>query len=288
MRKSYLFSIFIFLNFSASIAYSNVDILYIGDSHSHTDSLLNSRHGERFPHRFIEGVRSQNQTVAYYASCGSRPSSWTRGPSNMCGNTILEPNADDVVQNNSRLTRLPSFSDLVETHSPSSVVINLGDNMFSYSTANGYRNAQAPTESTSPSRSSVIEEIKNMIKNVPEGSKCLWVGPAYHPPGRAYNTNSNGQPAYFYSKSNAEVDRMYALITEALENSNCRLVDSRNLINSTQGNDGLHFVGSESQTLGTQVARIVTNQNPLRINPIRTSIRPTARPPNTINSHTLQ
>lgn len=238
-----MFTVFLALILNSAFA---SDVLYIGDSHSVITSV--NPESERLGHRLINYYRENGQSVAYYASCGSRPRHWVlSGPSNMCGNTIYS-SSEGFNNTPSALSRLPNLSNLVTQNNPKTVVVNLGDNMFQFNRVNGLNVAKAPRDdgSTAPTRSQVVKEIKDLIALIPTGRECIWVGPTYHSP----STSS-------YSKSNAEVDLMYSIISEALGDK-CQLIDSRPVFNSTRPNDGLHLVDSESRTWGDAIVNKIS------------------------------
>ena len=157
---------------------------------------------------------------------------------------------------------VPGFSSLLQSSNPRRVVINLGDNMFRVRTSGGITRLTAPTDTTTPSRQAVIQEIQTMLNQIPAGKECFWVGPTYHTQGSTY------------AKANAEVDLMYAILTEAM-NGKCSLIDNRNLFTQTAPNDGLHLINSESRDWGLRIAGQIQRAS---VRPAASTIRPEARP----------
>lgn len=187
----------------------------------------------------LDQFENAGQSVGYYAACGSRPSSWIGATArSSCGVTSYTTGSN--LSASVRGT-VPGFSSLLQSSNPQRVIINLGDNMFRVRTSGGVTRLTAPTDTTSPSRQAVIQEIQTMLNQIPAGKECFWVGPTYHTQGSTY------------AKSNTEVDLMYAILVEAMSGK-CSLIDNRSLFTQTAPNDGLHLINSESRDWGLRIA----------------------------------
>ena len=207
------------------------DVLYIGDSHSYLTSKNGSRMGNKIANRVKECGSS---SFHYRGVCGSRPANWMPGktPSSRCGVSSMGPDSFST-QNRGQTENLSTLS---EKTGAKVVMINLGDNMFSWKSSGGRYNAYIR------SSDSVQNEVSGLLKVLKEDQKCVWIGPAYHSPGKSY------------SKSNAVVDEMYEALDTAIGNR-CKVIDSRPYFSNSLPNDGLHFTSGESSRWGSEIAK---------------------------------
>lgn len=207
------------------------NIVYIGDSHSY----LFSADGQRMGNHIMNSLKTCGAGSVYYgAACGSRPRHWysSAGPKSSCGITSYHSSGHFKM---STKGSLPNLETLINDNSADLVIINLGDNMFGWSSVSGLRQASAPTSG------SIRDEVQSLLQNIPKQTQCIWIGPAYHSRGGSYY------------KPNSEVDKLYSGITGAI-NGRCQIVDSRGYFSQSAPNDGLHFTSSESQHWGERLA----------------------------------
>lgn len=233
--------------------FENKSILYIGDSHSVVPTQVTNDSSRRLGHVVSDSLKAcQGAQVAYFAACGSRPSSWSgdEKPRSSCGITENSSNGfnyrySTVTGENGRRVpvthRTDNLETLVNRHEPKEAIINLGDNMFSWKRENG------KSVATLGNAEAKAREVTAMLDKLPEGANCTWVGPTYHSTGSIYR------------KPNAIVDEFYTMLSGALR-GRCHLIDSRPIFSSTQPNDGLHLVKSESRRWGQEILRGLGNR----------------------------
>jgi hypothetical protein len=228
-----------------NLEYENSRVLYIGDSHSVIPKENPTSGSERLGNVVGDAIEAcSGATLSYYAVCGSRPRSWTGDsqPSTRCG--ITEKNGDDFSYKYSRTesTRTDNLQTIIKNTPPKHVLINLGDNMFSYKKVGGKSVASVG------SRSSLTAEIEKMLNGLPHDATCSWVGPTYHKEGT------------LYKKTNAVVDEFYEVLSSAI-GSRCELIDSRPFFSETSPNDGLHLIRSESRIWGQSILSEIRRQS---------------------------
>lgn len=209
--------------------FENKEVLYIGDSHSYLYSKDGSRMGNQV-YKQLEACGADG--VEYHGVCGSRPSSWMPGktPASKCGVSKITDSGFSTA--NSGKTK--NIEQLQGQKDPDVVIINLGDNMFSWKIKNGKRYSQINS-------ANVIREVAALVANIDKSKECIWIGPVYHTPSKSL------------AKSNAHVDQMYAAIKQGLK-GRCDLVDSRDTFSKTSPNDGLHLTNKESKIWGDALA----------------------------------
>lgn len=216
-------------NTCESQRYSEKQVLYIGDSHSY----LRSADGNRMGNQVVTQLRQCGAAgVQYHGVCGSRPSSWMPGrtPSSTCGVSTITNSGFSTASNG----RTRNIEQLQQDQNPGVVIINLGDNMFGWSSGR-----------SSINQDRVVSEVSALVGAIDEGRDCIWIGPTYHSPGSSY------------TKTNAHVDQMYTAIQRGL-NGRCELVDSRPVFSSTRPNDGLHLTESESTQWGNSIGTMLS------------------------------
>lgn len=233
--------------------YKNKSILYIGDSHSVIPTQSGMGGERRLGHVVGDSLNAcEGARVAYYAACGSRPSSWSGSerPRSSCGITENSPDGfnyrySTVVGEDGRRVpvthRTDNLDTIVEQHGPEEAIINLGDNMFSWNREGGKSVASLGNAEAK------AREVEAMLNKLPSGANCTWVGPTYHSTGSLYR------------KPNAVVDEFYTMLSGALR-GRCRLIDSRPIFSTTEPNDGLHLVRSESRRWGQEIVRGLGNR----------------------------
>ncbi len=211
--------------------FSGKDVLYIGDSHSYLTSQKGSRMGNKIAQR-VEQCGAA--TFHYRGVCGSRPSNWMPGkvPRSTCGVSSMGPGQFQT-QSKGQSENLAQLS---EKTGAQVVMINLGDNMFNWRSGGSRKEAYISSEKR------VEDEVKGLLKVLEDQQQCVWIGPAYHSPGKSY------------AKSDAAVDQMYSALQKAI-GSRCRIIDSRKYFSSSTPNDGLHFISSESERWGDAIAK---------------------------------
>lgn len=235
--------------------FENKSILYIGDSHSVIPTQVAGENDRRLGH-VVTGalIACAGAQVAYSAVCGSRPRSWTSSDRarSTCGitesssagfnyrySTVIGEGGNRVPVTH----RADNLETLVEKNSPQEAIINLGDNMFSWSREDGKSVASLPDPESS------AQEISRMLDRLPANANCTWVGPTYH---------SSGSGS-LYQKPNRVVDQFYTMLESTLR-GRCSLIDSRPIFESTRPNDGLHLVRSESRRWGQEILRGLGNR----------------------------
>jgi hypothetical protein len=191
--------------FNATQPPDHADILLIGDSHAvghfgkHFDALLRQFHDTK---------------VATYAICGSSPGDWMSGMTTPCGYAIKGTRGEEV---RGLEAVVPNYLDLVTTHAPRVVIVELGANMLGGS--------REWIETTSKALAQTITRA---------GSACFWIGP---PQDRTH--------------SKVELATLYEQIGTAVS-SDCVLIDSRDSTFFPEtGGDGVHF-----DSLGEEGIRI--------------------------------
>lgn len=204
------------------------NILYVGDSHSYIAARSAAPAARRLGHVLLEGWAKAGHAVDYYAACGQRPATWKTGGNTPCGYTRVQGKEFEAAKS----AAFPRFSRIFDPRSHERVVINLGDNMFSWS-----RDGEHLVSSFDEARFKA--EMRSFLAELPSATpeSCVWVGPTYHVAGKPYK------------KTNAAVDALYMALKKAVEGK-CRLVDSRALVVPTAPNDGLHHVASDSAAWG--------------------------------------
>jgi hypothetical protein len=211
--------------------YKDKKVLYIGDSHS----VLYSKTGTTMGNKISDKLKKCGASEVHYRGvCGSRPKSWMPGktPKTTCGLSSMGPSTYKTTKKG----ETKNLSDLQKEVKPEVIVINLGDNMFTWKKVNG------KNEGTIPSSTKVISEVQALLKTIPSQVNCVWIGPVYHSKGRHYH------------KPNKAVDKLYDAIIKGV-GSRCQLVDSRGVFSSTKANDGLHLLPSESKVWGENIAK---------------------------------
>jgi hypothetical protein len=209
-------------------SFQNSSTVYIGDSHS---AVFGQSSLARSLSQSAESCPGAEFNL--YAACGSSPRSWlSEGTvSSSCG-TLHRGNLT-----NRTGQALPNLATISQQNQPDQVIINLGDNMFSWRRNNGKLTASLNSNRTAT-------EVQRLINALPERSQCYWVGPTYHSVGSVY------------SKPNEVVDQFYSVLGQAI-GDRCRIVDSRPFFTTTRPNDGLHLVPSESQSWGEQIVSTI-------------------------------
>lgn len=203
-------------------------ILYVGDSHSYLAARRAAPGSQRLGHVLLDGWAKAGHTVDYYAACGQRPSTWKSGGNTPCGYTRASGGEFEAKKS----AAFPRFARIHDPAAHRRVVINLGDNMFSWS-----REGEHLVSSFDEAR--FAAEMRSFFTELPAASPetCVWVGPTYHVAGKPYH------------KKNEHVDALYRALKKAVEGK-CRLVDSRSFLGPTPPNDGLHHVTADSAAWG--------------------------------------
>jgi hypothetical protein len=207
------------------------ELLYIGDSHSHIREEKPVPAKLRFGNVFYDVMKSRGYDVAYYAACGSAPSHWIKGSITECGYTaIADGSFLSVVK-----SPFPSVSSLYS--SQNKVVINLGDNMFTWKIFSGKKVAGFNHENFTTSVNGFLALLHGI-----NSDNCWWIGPTYHIEGMNY------------LKADDVVDEFYKNL-ESILADRCSVIDSRPIVVPTVPNDGLHHVNSDSQAWATGVLK---------------------------------
>ncbi|MBT5021996.1 hypothetical protein HOK51_10060 [Candidatus Woesearchaeota archaeon] len=191
---------------SASSDLSNT-ILHIGDSHTvgwygkAMDLLL----------------RSGSNTVRTYAISGSRAGHWVKGHVHY---SISKPDMQNKLLGYSRYsdeqgTNVPlktktSLKMILETYSPTIIIISLGSNHLSQGKAKQLEKIKT--------------ECGDLAKIASESAKCIWVGP---PKTTRINFKDH-------------LDTVAESVKQAVT-PYCTFVDSRDLANITKLSDGIHY-----------------------------------------------
>ncbi|MEO5668821.1 MAG: hypothetical protein ABIR96_12235 [Bdellovibrionota bacterium] len=193
-------SLFLFLALNSGFAHAAPsEVLVIGDSQSYGS----------FGSRLLKALRDEHKTTtSYYARPGSGAQWWLDGSQAPAPwGSWNAPQGEDELRVPQGLPT-PLIGDLIATHQPHLVVVQLGGNMVPLS-----------DETIRKSAAEVITTIKLA------GSGCLWIGP---PPGDA-------RPEPRYSD-------FYKVLKESAESNGCTFVDSRPLIKPVpHGGDGRHL-----------------------------------------------
>lgn len=215
-------------------------ILYIGDSHSRMTDKERAKQSRRFGTSFVLDLESSGHNVDYYAICGATPQTWATGKSDdECAHITTHRKNDGTFDN--KPIGFGPFRSLNNASMASTVVINLGDNLFDWQ---GQKNG--PKTAASVTKSKILDQVQQLLNSLNANQKCIWISPCYHAPGAGY------------SKSKELVDRMYDALKEAI-NGRCSIVDSRPIFSATISNDGLHFTDNESALWGARVAAEVND-----------------------------
>ncbi len=189
-------------------------VLLIGDSHAY------GRYGTVLDSYF----RERSEKVSSFASCGSSPSTWTKGSSKFaetnCG-FWSKKSADKETRVKSH--RLPSFQEELKSTQPEVVVISMGTNILS-------------------SPQNIDRELKiteDMLKSIQaQKSQCVWVGP----------------PDLLKNPFKANLELGIKKLKELTAKYNCSFVDSRKVTKYPSGkNDGIHYGQQDSARWGQYV-----------------------------------
>jgi hypothetical protein len=195
------------------------NILYIGDSHSVNNNLRNT---------LVSELSKNGDAVSYYASCGSNAAHWSEGNyKSNCGNY--------------NSSRTPVFNQLLTDKKPATVIINLGDNLFSWKGKNP-RRAEGISQQAK-------NDMKKLVKNISSSTSCYWVGPTWRSLGSSY------------FKSDEMVNKMYAALKENV-GSKCTIVDCRSAVPRTSKGDGLHHHSKEASNAWAQCIAEKTKSSP--------------------------
>lgn len=218
------------------------NVLYIGDSHSYMSSDNFSTESGRLPNAIAGVFWERGHSIDMVAACGASTRSWAIGGSTSCGFSEFNSQHPQWLPTHGASTRgsFPPASELFQRERYSQVVINLGDNDFSWS--NGRASFDPNAFETN---------VQNLVSSFEglEPCDCSFVGPTYHIPGSTYQ------------KSRQVVDQMYNVLRVALE-GRCRVVDSREMVVPRSPNDGLHLVNNESRQWGIRLANDLHFMNP--------------------------
>lgn len=202
-----------------------LEVLYIGDSHSHVSTQAPELTSRRFGHIFVQSLSDRGHEISYFAACGSSPQSWVHGDSTTCGYTSW---LKDVFRSSVQAS-FPGISSLYDRHLPEKIMINLGDNMFDWKSVGTKRQAFISSRTV---QNNVLPFLSKLPNLTPEN--CLWIGPTYHIEGR------------LYKKSDSVVDELYSQLQASLADK-CRLIDSRPMVLTVEPTDGLHHTNADSQ-----------------------------------------
>lgn len=200
---------------SANAAEKDFDsVLLVGDSHAY------GRYGTVLDSYF----RERSAKVSSFASCGSSPSTWTKGSSKFaetnCG-FWSKKSADKETRVKSH--RLPSFQEELKSTQPDVVVISMGTNILS-------------------SPANIDRELKiteGMLKSIQgEKAQCVWVGP----------------PDLSKNPFKANLELGIKKIKELTAKYNCSFIDSSKVTKYPSGkNDGIHYGPQDSARWGQDV-----------------------------------
>ncbi len=216
--------------YSCKENFNNKNVLYIGDSHSY----LFSKNGDRMGNKVADKVNSCGASDFHYRSfCGARPKNWMPGntPKTTCGHSLLSGSEFKTANSGKGV----SLDILINNIGPDHIIINLGDNMFSWKSSGNKRKAYIS------SSTAVLNEVKGLLKQLSSKHTCTWIGPIYHSPGKSY------------IKPNSEVDKLYSLLIKGID-GRCTLIDGRSYFTKTSPNDGLHLINKESKIWGEKIA----------------------------------
>jgi len=200
--------------------------LYVGDSHSYLATMSPGPGARRLGHLLIEGLKARGDSVSYYAACGSDPQSWATGGNTPCGYSTYVDGSFTSAPNGD----FPSIATLYSPTKFSALIVNLGDNMFSWKKVNFKLEASYADDSFQL-------RMRNFFAKLGTPVNCTWIGPTYHVEGEAYR------------KPNAAVDELYKALGAFLAGK-CKLIDSRPLVVTSTPNDGLHHVAADSAKWG--------------------------------------
>ncbi len=227
-------------------------VLYIGASHSYTPSLNPRPRNRRLGNVLIDHYRSEGKEIAFYSACGASSRAWMLGGRTTCGYTEHSPNGS-VVQ--SRYS-FRSFPELVQLWAPQEVVFLMGDNDYSWQSAMVNFDFYSEEElhsyyrriATGVNHSRIVENLQDLIAEFIGFANCTWIGPSYHIAGS------------IYYKPNSVVDAYYAALVDAI-GIDCRIIDSRGLIEPMVPGDGLHLTKQESRQWGEAIrGEFISNQ----------------------------
>lgn len=214
----------------ASVRSAETGILVLSDSHG---VFVNGT--TRFGDVLTVGLSTLGPPVYYHAACGfgvrhylSRNESGRR---TSCGYSKKTPSEMRTVIK----ATVPNFQQLFNPREHSLVIIHLGDNLL------GWRNQDGLRYATS---GGITPKVQAMMAAIPDGTKCIWIGPTYHIRGT------------YYLKRDSVVDSFYNELNAAVGNK-CKVVDSRPLVVTRTPNDGLHHINSDSKAWGTKALQKV-------------------------------
>ncbi len=252
-----------FLSTANCLAESRV--LYIGDSHSVGEI---GREFERELHA-LPDVKT-----GFYASCGSRPSSWLSGNGGGCGYRARDitglafgrpgklPVTTTVGEEgkivSKRTDPIPLLSDLLRQTKPDLVIVELGGNLVrAFNETKGVNDDGKACQSD---RASVEKSIRTMVAQIKQkGARCAWIAP---PHSRA-----------FVQRCFREV---YTMLESLTGETGCTFVDTRpfqhypdlkipgHLSRKTDG-DGLHY---DSLPGGAVLARDIARKAFAQLRPV--------------------
>lgn len=218
-----------------SLAFS-ADILYIGDSHS----VFQENNGSRMGSILVQGL-SKNHNLVFIAACGSSPSTWVLGGETRCGYSEW---SSAGVNRFLPQAPVPKFSDLLAQNKASTIIIEQGDNLFEWKKgADGVLESQWPSSTAEKSILRLLSEKDNLAPN----ALCIWIGPTLGGKGPTYR------------KTSAALDALYISL-EKVVSSHCTIIDSRSMISSYIGGDGLHLNNLRSQEWANALVQAIEKQ----------------------------
>jgi hypothetical protein len=168
-------------------ALAGMVILVIGDSHMM--SLMTNLHDQ------LEGAGA---VVHSYAMCGATAGDWVSRSVASCGTGEHHDKSPPMLDSKTRPTW--NLTDLIAQHHPNLIVVELGDTMA------GYGSAQ-------PERGWISEQLGMMTGKIRASNlPCIWVGPIW---------GSDGPP---YNKTVVRVKEMSQILSQSV--SPCTYIDS--------------------------------------------------------------
>lgn len=227
--KEFLILVLIVLSTSAI----GDEIFYLGDSHSYLTAENPADSHKRLGNILLEDFKNKNHNITYFSACGSSPAGWVNGNKTTCGFTsIINGKFFSIEKSN-----YPSIKTIYNKAKFQQIIINHGDNIFDWKNISNKRVASINANTVGNN----LREFLKLISPISE-TNCTWIGPTYHIEGS------------YYKKSNQVVDEFYNQLETVLAGQ-CRIIDSRHLVDTHIPGDGLHHSNQDSQAWAQEVIK---------------------------------
>lgn len=205
-----IFSFIFFANSSEAESGAEVRTLLIGDSHT-----VGS-----FGASLVQMIRSQGsqEKVARYGYTGASPRHYTSEDEK--NRTLKLDYVEDVSEEHTAKISpgpvvLPQLSEIISKNKPNRIIIELGENLYSYQENDTSYSINKKLKSAEKSWK---KEVDDLLQTIPTGSPCVWVLPTW--------TNKANQHPYF--KSNDRLKKANLMMKKLIGNR-CQVISGTEL-----------------------------------------------------------